>query len=86
MIGGNNKAFMTNERSPWIILVILSSTLLAVMFAETMLLPAIPDIMKEFHMDYSVSPWIFSAYLIVAAVMTPISGRLSDIFGKKKYY
>ncbi len=84
MIGGNNKAFMTNERSPWIILVILSSTLLAVMFAETMLLPAIPDIMKEFHMDYSVSPWIFSAYLIVAAVMTPISGRLSDIFGKKK--
>ena len=28
--------------------------------------------------------WVFSAYLIVAAVMTPISGRLSDIYGKKK--
>ncbi len=84
MSDSNNKVLKTKERSPWTVLAILSSTLLAVMFAETMLLPAIPDIMKEFHMDYSVSPWIFSAYLIVAAVMTPISGRLSDIFGKKK--
>ena len=85
MSDSNNKVLKTKERSPWTVLAILSSTLLAVMFAETMLLPAIPDIMKEFHMDYSISPWIFSAYLIVAAVMTPISGRLSDIFGKKKY-
>ncbi|MER5174256.1 MAG: MFS transporter [Candidatus Nitrosocosmicus sp.] len=80
----NNNALLMKKRSPWIVLAILSSTLLAVMFAETMLLPAIPDIMKEFHMDYSTSPWIFSAYLIVAAVMTPISGKLSDIYGKKK--
>ena len=28
--------------------------------------------------------WIFSAYLIVAAVMTPVAGRLSDLYGKKK--
>jgi MFS family permease len=54
------------------------------MFAETMLLPALPDIMREFKISYSTSAWIFSAYLIVAAVMTPISGRLSDIHGKKK--
>ncbi len=84
MINSNKEAFLSDGRSHWMILAILSSTLLAVMFAETMLLPAIPDIMKEFHMDYNISPWIFSSYLIVAAVMTPISGRLSDIFGKKK--
>ena len=28
--------------------------------------------------------WIFSAYLIVAAVMTPIAGKMSDLYGKKK--
>lgn len=70
--------------SAWTVLAILSSTLLAVMFAETMLLPALPDIMREFKISYSTSAWIFSAYLIVAAVMTPISGRLSDMYGKKK--
>ena len=73
-----------NNPSAWTILAILSSTLLAVMFAETMLLPALPDIMGEFKISYSTSAWIFSAYLIVAAVMTPISGKLSDIYGKKK--
>jgi MFS family permease len=49
-----------------------------------MLLPAIPEIMNDFNISYNTAIWVFSAYLIVAAVMTPISGRLSDIYGKKK--
>ena len=73
-----------NKTSSWFILAILSSTLLAVMFSETMLLPAIPEIMEDFNIPYNTAIWVFSAYLIVAAVMTPISGRLSDIYGKKK--
>ncbi|HET7642271.1 MAG TPA: MFS transporter, partial [Nitrososphaeraceae archaeon] len=76
--------FKTNNKSSWFILSILSSTLLAVMFSETMLLPAIPEIMNDFNISYNTAIWVFSAYLIVAAVMTPISGRLSDIYGKKK--
>src|SRR5437899_445029 len=75
---------LTDSRSAWFTLAILSSTLLAVMFSETMLLPAIPEIMHGFKVPYSTSAWIFSAYLIVAAVMTPIAGKLSDIYGKKK--
>jgi MFS family permease len=54
------------------------------MFSETMLLPAIPEIMQDFEIPYSTAAWIFSAYLIVAAVMTPIAGKLSDIYGSKK--
>ena len=81
----NVQLFKTNSnRTSWFILAILSSTLLAVMFSETMLLPAIPEIMKDFNIPYNTAIWVFSAYLIVAAVMTPISGRLSDIYGKKK--
>jgi MFS family permease len=49
-----------------------------------MLLPAIPEIMKDFKVPYAVAAWIFSGYMIVAAVMTPIAGKLSDIYGKKK--
>ena len=54
------------------------------MHAETMLLPAIPDIIRDFHINYSTSSWILTAYLISGAVMTPIAGKLSDIYGKKK--
>jgi MFS family permease len=49
-----------------------------------MLLPAIPDIMRDFSIPYGTAAWIFSAYLIVAAVMTPIAGKMSDLYGKKK--
>jgi MFS family permease len=49
-----------------------------------MLLPAIPEIMKDFRIPYALAAWIFSGYMIVAAVMTPIAGKLSDIYGKKK--
>jgi MFS family permease len=75
---------VTITRHAWITLGILSSTLLVVFFSETMLLPAIPEIMKDFSIPYGTAAWIFSSYLIVAAVMTPIAGKMSDLYGKKK--
>jgi MFS family permease len=50
-----------------------------------MLLPAIPEIIKDFNISYGTAAWIFSAYLIVAAVMTPVTGRLSIFMVKRKY-
>jgi MFS family permease len=55
-----------------------------VMYAETMLVPAIPDLINDFNISYSTSSWILTTYLITGAVMTPIAGKLSDIYGKKK--
>src|SRR6185503_6832818 len=68
----------------WKTLLILSSLGLIVMFDETMILPAIPDFIRGFNITYSESSWLLSSYIIAAAVMTPIGGRLSDIYGKKK--
>jgi MFS family permease len=80
----SKKQTVTVGRYAWFTLAILSSTLLTVFFSETMLLPAIPEIIQDFNIPYGMAAWIFSAYLIVAAVMTPVSGRLSDLYGKKK--
>jgi len=72
------------NNSGWKILAILSCLGIIVMFDETMILPAIPDFIHDFGISYSTSSWLLSAYIIAAAVMTPIAGRLSDIYGKKK--
>jgi MFS family permease len=72
------------NRSAWITLVILSCLGLITMYGETMVLPAIPDFIRDFNISYNTSSWILSSYLIAGAVMTPIAGRLSDIYGKKK--
>ena|SRR5215212_8659259 len=77
----------SSEKIPsyaWKVLAILSCIATMVMYAETMLIPAIPDLIKEFHVSYSMSSWILTAYLISGAVMTPIAGKLSDIYGRKK--
>jgi MFS family permease len=70
--------------SAWKVLAILGSIATMTMYAETMLIPAIPDLIKDFHVSYSISSWLLTAYLITAAVMTPIVGKLSDTYGKKK--
>ena len=72
------------SRSPWVTLAILSCVGLIAMFADTMILPAIPDLIRDFNINYSTSSWILASFLITGAVMTPIAGRLSDMYGKKK--
>lgn len=70
--------------SAWTVVAILSSIATMVMYAETMLVPAIPDLIRDFDIPYSTSSWILTTYLITGAVMTPIAGKLSDAYGKKK--
>lgn len=84
---GNPASPSLNEKVPrkaWMSLAILGSALLIAMYGETMLLPAIPDIIEEFDISYHTSSWILSAYLIAGAVATPLGGKLSDIYGRKK--
>jgi MFS family permease len=96
----NSKVHKENQREPsksefldvskkirtsaWITLAILGSTILITMYGETMLLPAIRDIIRDFDISYTTSSWILTAYLISGAVATPIAGKLSDIYGRKK--
>jgi MFS family permease len=70
--------------SSWITLFVLGSADLISTASETMVIPAIPDIIFDFGITYSTSAWILSSYLISGAVMTPIAAKLSKIYGKKK--
>ena len=70
--------------SPWLTLVLLSSLGIIVMSAETTILPAIPDFIVDLDISYEDSSWILTAPLVTGAVMTPIAGKLSDMYGKKK--
>jgi MFS family permease len=54
------------------------------MYTETMLVPSLPTIISEFNLSYSLSPWILTTYLIIGAVMTPVTSSLAEIHGKRK--
>lgn len=72
------------DTEAWWALTILSSLALITMYGETMLIPALPHLIDDFGISYNISSWILTAYLIAGAVMTPIIGKLSDVYGKKK--
>jgi EmrB/QacA subfamily drug resistance transporter len=72
------------RRSPTWTLLILSVSALAYAFAQTTVVPAIPDLMRGLHTDQSGVTWTLTGYLIAAAVATPVVGRLGDIYGKRR--
>lgn len=72
------------SRDAWVTLAILSLIGLIIVYGETMIIPAIPDLVKDFNIPYNTTAWILTAYLIAGAVATPIVGKLSDIYGKKR--
>jgi len=86
-ISDNSTSAQLQEKIPfssWKVLIILSCIATMVMYAETMLIPAIPTLVDDFYINYGSSSWLLTAYLVSAAVMTPIAGKLSDIYGRKK--
>jgi MFS family permease len=50
----------------------------------TMVFSAIPKFIVDLNISYEDSSWILAAPLVTGAVMTPIAGKLSDTYGKKR--
>jgi MFS family permease len=74
-----------DEKYAWRVLLILAAMAIMVTYVETMVLPAFSNFESFFHVtDASTIAWILSAYLLVGVVVTPIFGKLGDIYGKKK--
>ena len=66
---------------------ILAVMALMVTYVETMVLPAFKQFYTFFDQtggNFSTIAWILSAYLLVGVVVTPIFGKLGDLYGKKR--
>ena len=65
-------------------LLILGVAALAFALAQTTLIPALPDLARALDTDAAGVTWTLTAYLVAAAVCTPLVGRLGDIYGKRR--
>ena len=74
-----------DTRYGWRMLLILAAMALMVTYVETMVLPAFSNFESFFHVtSASTIAWILSAYLLVGVVVTPVFGKLGDLYGKKR--
>jgi len=63
-------------------LAVMSGMLLAAL-DQTIVSTALPRIVSELHGLNELS-WVVTAYLLTSTIAVPISGKLSDIFGRKR--
>ena len=59
-------------------------SIVLILYVHTSLTPALPQMVTEFGVDYSVITWVLTAYLVAGASVTIVIGRLADLYGAKK--
>jgi len=66
------------------IMVILAGLVMIVMYIEGMLTPSLPSIAHDFNVSVSQVSLVLSVYLVTGVALSPIAGKLGDIYGKKR--
>lgn len=62
-----------------LLLAVLSFSLM-----QTMVVPALPDLKREFGASTTGVSWVLSSFLLTASVATALLGRVGDMFGKRR--
>jgi EmrB/QacA subfamily drug resistance transporter len=65
-------------------LAILALAGLAFSLQQTMIVPALPTLQRDLHTTTAWATWLLTGFLLVAAVATPIIGKLGDQYGKER--
>ena len=63
---------------------VLGTAALAFSLLQSLIIPAIPQLEQTLHTSESGASWLLTAYLLSAAIATPILGRVGDMVGKEK--
>jgi EmrB/QacA subfamily drug resistance transporter len=70
----------------WIALSVTTVGALLASIQGSALLIALPNILTELHATFLTIMWVLIGYLLITTVLTPLIGRLADIWGRKRLY
>lgn len=76
------------ERSHNEIMAVMTALMTAMLLAaldQTIVGTALPTIANDLH-GLSELSWVVTAYLLTSAAVTPLYGKISDLFGRKKIF
>ncbi|MFC4589724.1 MFS transporter [Sphaerisporangium corydalis] len=74
----------TGTRGPGLVVAVLALCGIVVSLMQTIVVPLIPDLPRLLHTSASDASWVITATLLAAAVCNPVSGRLGDLYGKRR--
>ncbi len=73
-------------RNPWLILGVISIATFMTTLDSSIANVALDHIAGSTGSSYDEATWVLTTFLVAQAVVTPISGWLADVFGRKRYY
>jgi len=78
--GSNSPSAQGKAKYATKVLLTVTAVSLLVNYVETMVIPGIPTIQKDFGTTASIASWITSAFLIVGSATAPLFGKMGDIY------
>jgi MFS family permease len=66
------------------VMLVLAGIVMIVLYVEGMLTPSLPTIQSDFHVDTAQVSLVISAYAISGVALSPVVGKLGDIYGKRR--
>ncbi|MGI0154545.1 MAG: MFS transporter [Thermoplasmata archaeon] len=66
------------------VMILLAGIVVVVLYIEGMLTPSLPTIQSDFHVDTAQVTLIISSYAAAGVALSPVVGKLGDIYGKRK--
>ena len=82
----HRQRLITEENSRWWTLGAMCFALFMLMLDNTVVNVALPSIQRDLHASLSSLEWTVNAYTLTLAVLMITSGRLGDIFGRRKLF
>ncbi|MEZ5263595.1 MAG: MFS transporter [Acidimicrobiales bacterium] len=71
---------------PWLVLGVSLAGLFTVLFNNAVLVVLVPDLAKELGTSNGVMTWVVSAPLLAFAVLSPLAGKLGDLYGRRRVF
>jgi MFS family permease len=63
---------------------VLCAAVSAYSVLQSLVVPALGTLQRHLHTTATGTAWILTAYLLSASVLTPVTGILGDLYGKKR--
>jgi DHA2 family multidrug resistance protein len=84
--GWNDSRSAAGKRNPWLIASVVSIATFMQVLDTSIANVALRQIAGSLAAGVDESTWVVTTYLVASAIIIPVSGWLSDVVGRKRYY
>jgi DHA2 family multidrug resistance protein len=83
---GRSAATWRPKANPWLIAVVVTVAAFMEVLDTTIVNVSLPHIAGSLSSSYDDATWALTSYLVANGIVLTISGWLSDVFGRKRYF